>query len=395
MVDSLDIHGYLRIKAPNVTVKNTIVRGSQRLTGSMALVQSSSTGTRIIDSELVAAYPSYYIDGIVGSGFTLTRVNIHGVVDSVKVTGNDVLVQDSWLHDNLYYATTPWGKRHPQRQRPDPGRQQIAVRNSSLSGTKNAAVMITQDAGPVTGFVFTGNTADNGACTMNLAEKSYGPISATITNNTFGTSTKVDHCAVIAKDTTQAASTITGNSSPTATPSRSPAAERHHDSAGAPDHTVRGPGLSRRRARRWRAGDLKCGPDLGWWGLPGRMSSITATRDRRTAEHRAATGDAGSNAGHVAGGQRHPAPTARTPGGPVGAGARIDGVGSTHERACDRARGRGSAPEPASRFEDVAGTGVTVFATGTVCGGPTDVELRDRHRAARPGSRAGTPHPNG
>ncbi len=38
--------------------------------------------------------------------------------------------------------------------------------------------------------MFTGNTADNGACTINLAEKSYGPIAATITDNTFGTGTK-------------------------------------------------------------------------------------------------------------------------------------------------------------------------------------------------------------
>ena len=87
---NLDIHGYLRIKAANVTVQNTVVRGRPGLTGSMALVQASSTGTRIIDSELVASDPTYYIDGIVGSGFTLTRVNIHGVVDSVKITGDNV-----------------------------------------------------------------------------------------------------------------------------------------------------------------------------------------------------------------------------------------------------------------------------------------------------------------
>jgi hypothetical protein len=212
VIDSLDIHGYLRIKAANVTVKNTIVRGASGLTGSMALIQTSSPGVRIIDSELVAAYPTWGIDGIVGNNFTLTRVNIHGVVDSVKLTGGNVLVQDSWLHDNLYYATTPSGHdTHNDNVQIQAG-SNITVRNSTLSSTKNSAMMITQDAGAVSNVTFTGNHADNGACTINIAEKSYGPVHGlTITNNTFGTGTKYPYCAILAPTTTSTISTITGN----------------------------------------------------------------------------------------------------------------------------------------------------------------------------------------
>ncbi|MCV2395809.1 hypothetical protein OEB99_15955 [Actinotalea sp. M2MS4P-6] len=212
VISNLDIRGYLRIKAPNVTVKNTIVRGASGLTGSMSLVQASSTGTKIIDSELVAQYPTWGIDGIVGSGFTLTRVNIHGVVDSVKITGDNVTVEDSWLHDNLYYASTPsGGDTHNDNVQIQVGTN-ITVRNSVLTSTRNSGMIITQDRGDVSNVTFTNNRADDGACTINIAEKSYGPIHGlTIADNVFGAGQLNPHCAVIGPDSTTKISTITAN----------------------------------------------------------------------------------------------------------------------------------------------------------------------------------------
>jgi hypothetical protein len=213
VVDSLDIHGFLRIEAANVTVKNTIVRGRDGMTSSTALVTNTSPGLQIIDSELVASYPSAYINGFIGSHTTFVRVNIHNVIDSIHIIGDDVTVDSSWLHDNLHYDNDPtWngGPSHDDNIQVQTGAN-VVVRNSVLSGAQNSAVMITQDRGPVTGFVFTHNQADNGACTINIAEKAYGPVDTTITDNTFGTGQRLDHCAVIAKTTTQAVSTITGN----------------------------------------------------------------------------------------------------------------------------------------------------------------------------------------
>ncbi|MCV2395811.1 hypothetical protein OEB99_15965 [Actinotalea sp. M2MS4P-6] len=213
VISNLDIRGYLRIKAPNVTVKNTIVRGAPGLTGSMSLVQASSTGTKIIDSELVAQYPTWGIDGIVGSGFTLTRVNIHGVVDSVKITGDNVTIDSSWLHDNLYYASTPSGHdTHNDNIQIQVGTN-ITVRNSVLTSTRYTGMIITQDTGDVSNVTFTNNRADNGSCTINIAEKSYGPIHGlTIADNVFGIGQTNPHCAVIGPDSTTKISTITGNS---------------------------------------------------------------------------------------------------------------------------------------------------------------------------------------
>ena len=212
VIDSVDVHGYLRIKAPNVTVKNSIVRGRAGLIGSMSLVQNSSAGVVIQDSELVAAYPTYYVDGFVGNNTTFTRVNIHGVVDSIKLTGDNVVVQDSWLHDNLYYASVPsGGDTHSDNVQIQQG-QNITVRNNTLSGTRNAAVMVTQDQGDVGNLTISDNRADGGACTINVAEKSHGPVNGMkITNNVFGTHTRVARCAILLPPTTSRISTITGN----------------------------------------------------------------------------------------------------------------------------------------------------------------------------------------
>ena len=213
VVDSLDIRGYLRIKAANVTVKNSIVRGRAGLGNtSMALVQNSSPGLVIQDSEIVAQYPTYYIDGFVGSNATFSRVNIHGVVDSIKIIGDNVVVKDSWLHDNLYYAQVPsGGDTHNDNIQIGVG-QNITISNNIMTGTRNAVLMITQDRGHVGNLTFTKNHVDNGACSVNLAEKSYGPLQGlSFTDNVFGTGQLSPRCAIIAPASTAKLLSVANN----------------------------------------------------------------------------------------------------------------------------------------------------------------------------------------
>jgi len=73
-------------------------------------------------------------------------------------------------------------------------------------------VMITQDRGSVVGFTFRGNSADNGACTINVAEKAYGPPPGlSVTASVFGTGQRLSRCAILLSDTTRAVATVTGN----------------------------------------------------------------------------------------------------------------------------------------------------------------------------------------
>ncbi len=216
VIDGLDVRGFVRVRAANVVIRNSIIRGpATPLTSAMSLVQSDAgAGTNLLieDSEIYAQAPSRFVDGIVGMGFTLRRVDIHTVVDQVKITGDNVTVDSSYLHGNLYYPADATNlESHDDNVQVSIGAN-IQVVNSTLEGGTNSAVMITQDRGSVVGFTFRANRADNGACTINVAEKSYGPPPGlSITDSVFGTGQRLSRCAIIMVETTRAAATVTGN----------------------------------------------------------------------------------------------------------------------------------------------------------------------------------------
>jgi hypothetical protein len=134
------------------------------------------------------------------------------VIDQVKIIGDNVTVDSSRLHGNLSYpATGGNAASHDDNVQIAVGKN-ISVVNSTLSGTTNAAVMITQDRGRVRGFTFAENKADDGACTINVAEKAYGaPQGMSITDNVFGTGQRHTRCAVLLPPRTEAVATVTGN----------------------------------------------------------------------------------------------------------------------------------------------------------------------------------------
>jgi hypothetical protein len=216
VVDGLDIRGFVRVKTTGVVIRNSIIRGPDfPLTYPMALVQSDAgpnTNLLIENSEIAASHPSRFVDGIVGMGFTLRRVDIHNVIDQVKIIGDNVTVESSHLHGNLFY---PAGGGHKESHDDNVQIQvgsNIKIVNSTLRGTTNAAVMITQDRGPVRNVTFSGNRADHGACTINVAEKAYGPPAGlAITDNVFGTGQRHSRCAVLMSDSTQARATVSRN----------------------------------------------------------------------------------------------------------------------------------------------------------------------------------------
>ena len=189
--DALDIHGFVTIKAPNVTIKRSRIRGGVA-TGNIGLVTNYSptaTGFVLEDSELVPAYPSVWLDGAKGANFTLRRVNSHGTVDNVKVHGPNVVVENSWLHDTRYFASDPnqgGGGTHNDGVQVLGGHN-IRISNNSITGARNAAIMVTQDFSATTDLQANGNFLDGGACTVNLAHKKLTSMSGlTFRDNRFG-----------------------------------------------------------------------------------------------------------------------------------------------------------------------------------------------------------------
>ena len=207
VISGLDVRGMITIEAPNVTIKDSIVRG-RNLNGPMALIDNLGgyANLKIIDTELFPSSPSPDVQGIYGYNFAATRLNIHGVVDGIHLTGGNVDISDSWLHDNLHFERDPnqgGTPSHDDSIQIQEG-SNIRIDGNRFSGAWNATVQVTQDRGNVSNLTFTNNIADGGKCSINLAEKDFGPIKGVvISDNSFGRNTRVDDCAVIAPSSTK------------------------------------------------------------------------------------------------------------------------------------------------------------------------------------------------
>ena len=207
VVDGLDIQGFVKVRANDVTIKNSIVRGRPVSTvAHLVQIADDARRTTIVDSEIAATHASPYVMGVVGARFTLLRTNIHRVIDQVTIIGPDVLIEDSWLHGNLFYANDPnhrGGPSHDDNIQIQQGTN-IRVTGSRLEGSSSAAVMITQGRGKVANARFEGNWINNGSCSVNITRSAHGPLQGVaVTGNSFGTGTRHQYCGIIMPVTTK------------------------------------------------------------------------------------------------------------------------------------------------------------------------------------------------
>ena len=201
VLDSLEIRGEVRVEAKDVVIKNSLITG-QYLASAFSLIYISGPAYSVTvqDSELYAKYPSAWVRGVIGYNFTLLRVNIHDVTDQMAITGDNVLVQDSWLHGSLYYLADPvYGgtPSHDDNAQIQQGSNLRFVHNT-MEGTHNAAIQVTQDAGVVGNLHLENNVISDGGCSVNLAQKSYGPLQGfTIQGNVFTRTQGYAGCAIV------------------------------------------------------------------------------------------------------------------------------------------------------------------------------------------------------
>lgn len=217
VIDGKEIFGLVRVEAANVTIKNSIVRGRD-ITSDSALIYAGAASVKnllVQNVELAPLKASPDINGINGSNFTLRNVNIHGVLDSVHIFGDNVTVESSWLHNNLHYVNDPnWngGPSHDDNVQIQKGNN-IRIVNNTINGAVNAVMQITQDAGRTSNVTFANNNVAGGACSLNVAQKALGAISGlTIRDNVIGASTY--NCPMIVDSATLNISSVTGNVRP-------------------------------------------------------------------------------------------------------------------------------------------------------------------------------------
>ena len=213
VIDGLEVHGTITVNAPGAVIKNSkIVGGSTPASTGLVNNVVSGASFTIKDSELVAATPSTLWNGVFGSNFTAERVNVHGVVDPMRVLGGNVVIRDSWLHDTTYSKTDPLRNGTPTHD--DTIQIQagsgILIEGNRLEDAHNAGVMISQDASRSTlsDIVIRDNYLQGGACTINIAATPK-TIRPQVTANVFGPQRIYATCAITAP--TANAPSLSGN----------------------------------------------------------------------------------------------------------------------------------------------------------------------------------------
>lgn len=193
VISGLDIHGYVRIRAKNVTLKNSVVRGGAAKCNAAVIFVESTGSARIEDTDIIPTNPNACLDGVWAANSTLLRLDVRNVVDGVKAFDN-MLVQDSYIHDLSYFASDPnqgGGSTHNDAVQTYGGNHNIRLRhNTMLAGSRgNAGYQVTQDGHKVsTDLHIEDNWIDGGGCMLNFSHKG-GPTPMTgiyVVGNRFG-----------------------------------------------------------------------------------------------------------------------------------------------------------------------------------------------------------------
>lgn len=203
VIDGLDIRGSVKVKAANVTIRRSIIRGPaappSASMGLLAIVDHAA-GFVVEDVSLQPRISHYNVDGIkVNQPGVFRRINVSGTVDGIVIYGSGVQVRDSYLHDFKHFAADPnhgGGPSHDDAIQVQAGRN-VTISNNSLSGAFNAAIMITQDAGVTRDLAISSNWIDGGGCSVNFGSKGAYKTGMQASNNVFGRRQRIPGCAII------------------------------------------------------------------------------------------------------------------------------------------------------------------------------------------------------
>jgi hypothetical protein len=204
VIEGKDVHGFLQIRADNVTVRNTIVRG-RKVNKNDALVSTYQAKNTLLEHiEVDNQFISAWVDGVWGDNFTIRYSNIHGTVDGMKVESGS-RVEGNYIHDLSFLADDPNhsdGTHNDGIQILNGSDIQITGNNFDVGKKANAAIQVTQDFGKVSKLTISKNWANGGACTFNFAHKVQNSLTVKASGNVFGHDTFFDDCPMLISSAT-------------------------------------------------------------------------------------------------------------------------------------------------------------------------------------------------
>lgn len=118
VLDGLEIWGDIKVRAANVTIKNSRLHGGVAIpksnTGVIDANDSRVKNLVVQDSTIIPSNPSYYRDGIVGHDYTALRNHISRTNDGLGVFNRpagpaaaNVTVKGNYIHGLTYWSNDP------------------------------------------------------------------------------------------------------------------------------------------------------------------------------------------------------------------------------------------------------------------------------------------------
>lgn len=196
-LDRMDVHGFVVVRADNVKITNSVVRGGVAK-GNQGLITNYGWKNLLVENTtLVAAHPSVWLDGLKGWNFTARRIHVVGNVDSIKIHGDNVTVEKSLLEKTTYYSSDPnqkGGPTHNDNIQILNGHN-ITITGNDISGAQNFAILGAANLGHTSNLTVEGNWLDGGHCTVKLQSMKGWNLDAVVTGNRFGPHRAVSYCA--------------------------------------------------------------------------------------------------------------------------------------------------------------------------------------------------------
>lgn len=213
VLDGLDIYGDIKVRAKNVTIKNSRLHGGKGVprsnTGIVDANSAAVVNLVVQDSTLIPDRPSYYRDGIVGHDYTARRNHIQGTNDGLGIFNRpggpvaaNVKAEGNYIHSLTYFSNDP---AHSNGTHNDgiqvQGGQNIRITGNNIVANSKPGIgsapnprgthagigiMLQQNVAKLANVVVDRNWVDDGQTSINIDDGKYSNITVTVTNNKLG-----------------------------------------------------------------------------------------------------------------------------------------------------------------------------------------------------------------
>jgi hypothetical protein len=200
--ENLDVHGFVDVRAADVEIRNSRVRGGVATT-SRGLITATNAAVRnlVIEGvELVPEHPTLWLTGVLGHDYTARCVDVYQTVDGFGVFNTHdpggptrVTIQQSYCHHLAYYSPDPGhddGHTHNDCVQIQGGSGAVVRQNtlhaylSGKAGTLNypadhnqalSAIMLNDNVGRTTQVTVADNLINGGDIAVNAGGLAHQP----------------------------------------------------------------------------------------------------------------------------------------------------------------------------------------------------------------------------